>query len=171
MIIMAPFYAHSPLLIWNPVDQPDIDVGLQVWVSYYLTLFKFSKYFFNDFIIMFCWCDKLMRVSNSLFIARCQCFMWLSWVSEIICSFPILCGCLNILAMLIPQINKIRFADNVQIYRNQVCYRQGIEGGALGRQSERNFAYDWLALTSIFGLCLMSVCLLELNCYSFLYFS
>ena len=46
---------------------------------------------------------------------------------------------------------------------------QGVK--ALGRQNERKFFYDMLALTSIFGLCFMSVCLIKSNCYSLIYSS
>ena len=35
----------------------------------------------------------------------------------------------------------------------------GYRGSKLVRQNEMNFGYDRLALTSIFGLCFMSVCL------------
>ena len=41
----------------------------------------------------------------------------------------------------------------------------------LGRQNERNFCYVRMALTSIFGLCFMSVCLINSNCYSLIYSS
>ena len=41
----------------------------------------------------------------------------------------------------------------------------------LGRQNERNFCYDRLALTSIFGLCFMWVYLIKSNCYSLIYSS
>ena len=37
------------------------------------------------------------------------------------------------------------------------CFIQGVKARMFGRQSDRNFCYDWLALTSIFGLCFMSV--------------
>ena len=49
--------------------------------------------------------------------------------------------------------------------------RQGVKAKLLGRQNEKNFCYDMLALTSIFGLCFMSVCLIKSNCYSFIYSS
>ena len=39
--------------------------------------------------------------------------------------------------------------------------RQGVKARTLGKQNERNFCYDWLALTSIFGLCFVSVCLIK----------
>ena len=39
------------------------------------------------------------------------------------------------------------------------------------RQNESSFAYFWLALTSIFGLCLRPVCLIKSNCYSLIYSS
>ena len=48
---------------------------------------------------------------------------------------------------------------------------RGLKVRTLGRQNERNFANDWLALTSIFGLCFMSVCLIKSNCYSLIYTS
>ena len=38
-------------------------------------------------------------------------------------------------------------------------YIQGVKVSMLGRQNERNFCFDRLALTSMFGLCFMSVCL------------
>ena len=48
---------------------------------------------------------------------------------------------------------------------------RGVKARTLGRQNERNFCYESLALTSIFGLCFMSVCLIKSNCYSFIYSS
>ena len=48
---------------------------------------------------------------------------------------------------------------------------QGVKARTLGRQNERNFCYDRLALTSIFGLCFMWVCLIKSNCYSLIYSS
>ena len=48
---------------------------------------------------------------------------------------------------------------------------QGVKVGTLGRQIERNCSYVWLAHTSIFGLCFMSVCLMKSNCYSLIYSS
>ena len=48
---------------------------------------------------------------------------------------------------------------------------QGVKVGTLGRQIERNSSYVWLAHTSIFGLCFMSVCLIKSNGYSFKYSS
>ena len=46
---------------------------------------------------------------------------------------------------------------------------QGVKARMLGRQNERNFCYVRLALTSIFGVCFMSVCLIKSNCYSYIY--
>ena len=51
------------------------------------------------------------------------------------------------------------------------CSNQGVKVRTLGRQNERNFAYDRLALATIFGLCFMLVCLIKSNCYSFIYSS
>ena len=48
---------------------------------------------------------------------------------------------------------------------------QGVKVGTLGRQNERNSSYVRLAHTSIFGLCLMLVCLMKSNCYSLIYSS
>ena len=47
---------------------------------------------------------------------------------------------------------------------------QGVKARMLGRQNERNFCYKRLALTSIFCLCFMSVCLIISNCYSLIFF-
>ena len=47
----------------------------------------------------------------------------------------------------------------------------GVKDRTLGRQNKRNFCYESLALTSIFGLCFMSVCLMKSNCYSLIYSS
>ena len=49
--------------------------------------------------------------------------------------------------------------------------RQGVKVVMLGRQNERNSSYVRLAHTSIFGLCLMSVCLMKSNCYTLIYSS
>ena len=49
--------------------------------------------------------------------------------------------------------------------------RQGGQVWMLCRQNESKFAYYWLALTSIFGLCFMPVCLIKSNCYSLIYSS
>ena len=46
---------------------------------------------------------------------------------------------------------------------------QGAKVRTLRRQNERKRSYVWLAHTSIFGLCFMSVCLMKLNCYSLIY--
>ena len=51
------------------------------------------------------------------------------------------------------------------------CLTQGVKVRTLGRKNERNFCYDRLAFTSIFGLCFMSVCLIKSNCYSLIYSS
>ena len=51
------------------------------------------------------------------------------------------------------------------------CSNQGVKVRTLGRQNERNFAYDRLALATIFGLCFMLVCLIKSNCYSLIYSS
>ena len=51
----------------------------------------------------------------------------------------------------------------------RVGCNQGVKVGTLGRQNESNLAYFWLALTSIFGLCFMPVCLIKSN--SFIYSS
>ena len=48
---------------------------------------------------------------------------------------------------------------------------QGVKARMLGRQNERNFCYVRLALTSIFGLCFVAVCLIKPNCYSLKYSS
>ena len=48
---------------------------------------------------------------------------------------------------------------------------QGVKARTLGRQNERNFCYARLALTSIFGLCFVAVCLIKSNCYSLIYSS
>ena len=45
-------------------------------------------------------------------------------------------------------------------------HAQGVKAKTLGRQNESNFCYVRLALTSIFGLFFMSVCL-KSNCYFF----
>ena len=50
-------------------------------------------------------------------------------------------------------------------------YGQGVKARTLGRQNERNFCYESLALNSIFGFCFMSVCLIKSNCYSLIYSS
>ena len=50
-------------------------------------------------------------------------------------------------------------------------FEQGVKARTFGIQCERNFCYDWLALTSLFGLCFMSVCLIKSNCYSLIYSS
>ena len=46
------------------------------------------------------------------------------------------------------------------------CLGQGVKATTLGRQNQKNFCYERLALTSIFGLCFMSICLIKSNCYS-----
>ena len=48
---------------------------------------------------------------------------------------------------------------------------QGGRVRTLCRQNESNFAYHWLALTSIFGLCFMPVGLIKSNCFSLIYSS
>ena len=48
---------------------------------------------------------------------------------------------------------------------------QGVKARTLGRQNERNFCYESLALNSIFGLCFMPVCLIKSNCYSLIHSS
>ena len=48
---------------------------------------------------------------------------------------------------------------------------QGVKVRMFCRQNESNSGYDCLALTSIFGLCFMSVCLIKSNCYSLIYSS
>ena len=48
---------------------------------------------------------------------------------------------------------------------------QGVPARAFCRQNESNFALDWLALTSIFGLCFMPVSIIKSNCYSLIYSS
>ena len=52
-----------------------------------------------------------------------------------------------------------------------VVFGQRVKARTLGRQNERNFCYDRLAHTSIFGLCFMWVCLIKSNCYSLIYSS
>ena len=49
--------------------------------------------------------------------------------------------------------------------------KQGVQVRPLCRQNESKFAYYCLALTSIFGLCFMPVCLIKSNYYSLIYFS
>ena len=49
--------------------------------------------------------------------------------------------------------------------------KQGVKARILGRQNESNFCYDRLALTSIFCMYFMSVCLIKSNCYSLIYSS
>ena len=58
-----------------------------------------------------------------------------------------------------------------QRVKAKTLVRQGVKAKLLGRQNEKNFCYDMLALTSIFGLCFMSVYLIKSNCYSLIYFS
>ena len=53
----------------------------------------------------------------------------------------------------------------------KIYYNQGVKARMLGRQNERNFCYDRLALTPIFGLCFMSVWLIKSNYYSLIYSS
>ena len=60
---------------------------------------------------------------------------------------------------------------NKNIYIVMLNPRQGVKARTFGRQNERNFCYDLLALTSIFGLCFMSVCLMKLNYCSLIYSS
>ena len=50
-------------------------------------------------------------------------------------------------------------------------FTQGVKARTLSRQNERNFCYVRLALTSIFGLCFVPVCLIKSNYYSLLYSS
>ena len=50
-------------------------------------------------------------------------------------------------------------------------FTRGVKARTLSRQNERNFCYDMLAVTSIFGMCFMSVCLIKSNCYSLIYSS
>ena len=50
-----------------------------------------------------------------------------------------------------------------------ILLSQGAKVGLLGRQNEKNSSYVWLAHTSIFGLCFMSICVMKSNCYSLLY--
>ena len=56
-------------------------------------------------------------------------------------------------------------------YSIRKAITQGVQVWTLGRQNERNNSYVRLAHTSIFGLCLMPVCLMKLNCYSLIYSS
>ena len=64
----------------------------------------------------------------------------------------------------------------VKIFINSLFYSKfsffiGRQVWMLGRQIERNSSYVWLANSSIFGLCFMSVCQMKSNCYSLIYFS
>ena len=52
-----------------------------------------------------------------------------------------------------------------------MTYSQGVKARMLGRQNVRNFCYVRLALTSIFGLYFVAVCLIKSNCYSLIYSS
>ena len=52
-----------------------------------------------------------------------------------------------------------------------LTFKQGAQVGTLCWQNDRNFALDRLALTSIFGLCFMPVCIIKSNCYYLIYSS
>ena len=76
------------------------------------------------------------------------------------CPYSLLTDCILIM-------NK----DWKRIYFCLKVWNQGGQVRTLCRQNESNFAYFWLALTSIFGLCFMPVCLIKSNCYSLIYSS
>ena len=63
------------------------------------------------------------------------------------------------------------FLHNFYFNLSSSSMEQRVKAKLLGRQNEKNFCYDMLALTSIFGLCFMSVYLIKSNCYSLIHFS
>ena len=98
----------------------------------------------------------------------------------------ILCSVLYLKRDIVYHICGIQFYDistldleiNLQYSKNinkssmfAMVFNQGVKARTLGRQNERNFCYARLALTSIFGLCFMSVCLIKSNCYSLIHSS
>ena len=62
----------------------------------------------------------------------------------------------------------VRLAHN---YKFELYFMQGAQVVTLSRQNESDLACEWLALTSIFGLCFMHVCLIKSYCYSLIYSS
>ena len=61
--------------------------------------------------------------------------------------------------------DKLQIKVNINLDIYIMYFNQGVKARTLGRQNERNFCYDVLALTSIFGLFFMSVYLIKSNCY------
>ena len=87
-------------------------------------------------------------------------FIWFAY-------FMIRNNCCDDLLLVYPLANRLL---QYNTYSNESCW-QGAQVRTLCRQNERNFAYDRLALTSLFGLCFMPVWLIKSNCYSFIYSS
>ena len=62
---------------------------------------------------------------------------------------------------------EVALSSNIthQVFMQTIFYPGG-KVRTLCRQNESNLAYFWQALTSIFGLCFMSVSQIKSNCYS-----
>ena len=85
---------------------------------------------------------------------------------------PVLVTCIRIARYRnVPPYVSRQYCFNVPPQNKIKSVFQGVKVGMLGRQIERNSSYVWLAQTSIFGLCFMSVCLMKSNCYSLMYSS